>query len=295
MAELTVLNIGKEVSINAGQAEISALVSGGTTQTALIHQAIVETGRELRANFLWPQLKKTHTITTTADDPSYAFPGDFWRMINRTQWDQTNQWEIYGPMLDSEYNLFQYGVVQSYTRKRFRVFGADANGGEFFLQPAPSANETISFDYIRSQWFLPKDWSASESVTSGTTYRSSAGNIYLAQTTATTGATRPTHTGGTVTDGTVDWLYVATQTYGSNQKFQADTDFPLLDSDLLIMGGTWRYREKIGEQFDTFRQEFYREWKKRAARWQSAPKINLADTGTASLLTFDNIPEANYS
>lgn len=50
-------------------------------------------------------------------------------------------------------------------------------------------------------------WASGQSVTAGQV-RSNAGKLYQAQTSGTTGATAPTHTNGTASDGAVDWLYL---------------------------------------------------------------------------------------
>jgi|GEM_PF-775041 len=51
-------------------------------------------------------------------------------------------------------------------------------------------------------------WASGAAVSSGT-FRANAGKLYVAQTGGTTGATAPTHTSGTASDGAVTWAFLA--------------------------------------------------------------------------------------
>lgn len=53
-----------------------------------------------------------------------------------------------------------------------------------------------------------EQWITGESIGSTGVYRSNGANHYISASTGTTGATAPTHTSGTVSDGGVDWTYV---------------------------------------------------------------------------------------
>lgn len=73
---------------------------------------------------------------------------------------------------------------------------------------------------VKTQDYLAKvsadayaEWATSQSITSGD-YRSYLNNLYIATTAGTTGATPPTHTTGTASDGAVTWQYIATQSGG---------------------------------------------------------------------------------
>lgn len=54
-----------------------------------------------------------------------------------------------------------------------------------------------------------EDWTAGVSATSGVTYVRGQSDIYVAASTGTTGATIPSHSSGTVSDGGVDWTWVS--------------------------------------------------------------------------------------
>lgn len=259
----------------------------------MLLELAVATGEELRDECFFPELKKTHTITTTTAT-QYPLPGDFYRMISGTHWDQSNSWAMAGPLSDAEWNLWQHGVISGLVRKRFRVFGSNYNTGQFFVDPAPSSGEIISFEYSRRPWFMPKVWTASESVTSGSTYRFSNGNLYLAQTTTTTGSTAPSHTSGTASDGAVTWLYVTTQIYSTTERFLADTDILLVDDDLVLMGTVWRFKEEKGLEYSEKKDQYLRAKEKRKFKLGGAPILSMASDGYTTLSTSDNIPDGDY-
>jgi hypothetical protein len=59
------------------------------------------------------------------------------------------------------------------------------------------------------------EWASGQTgISSGVTYRSYLDNLYLAQSSGTTGATPPVHTSGTASDDNVDWLWVNSQDGG---------------------------------------------------------------------------------
>jgi hypothetical protein len=53
-------------------------------------------------------------------------------------------------------------------------------------------------------------WVTSTAIADSGLYRTNASKLYVSNTIGTTGATAPTHTSGTVSDGGVEWTYVAT-------------------------------------------------------------------------------------
>ena len=294
MAQLTISQIVKESAILIGLEEPAGTIVGSTDRDIkkLLLYAI-ETGRELRNLYYFPQLKRLHTFQTVSGQNQYKLPGDFWSMIPSTQWDQTNSWRMFGPLNSEEWNTFQYGVVSSITRKRFRVSGSDIDGGQYFVEPTPQTTDTLSFEYITSQWFHPEAWNEGFPVNLGD-FRSASGNIYLAATSGTMGATRPTHTSGGVSDGSIVWVYVPSQIYGNNQRFQKDNDIPLIDDDLIIMGTVFRYLRKQGMDYSLEGEQYRRAARKRLTRLESAPTINMGQTGLSRFLSYDNIPEGGY-
>lgn len=74
-------------------------------------------------------------------------------------------------------------------------------------------DQEIHFDAVANTRLPCDQWITSEAVTSGVDYRYNAGNVYVAASTGTTGATPPTHSSGTVSDGAVDWTFKHTSSF----------------------------------------------------------------------------------
>lgn len=293
---IQISDIIKRVAIRCGLEEPSGAIVGSTDKDIkILLELLTETGEELRDECYFPQLKKTHFISTTDGIEKYPLPNDFHRMISGTQWDQTNQWQMAGPVSDQEWNLWLWGITSGSVRRRFRVFGSDFNDGQFIVDPPPDQNAmTFSFEYIRSSWFLPKPWVTGESVTSGVTYRSASGNIYLAQTTGTTGVNAPSHGIGTQSDGVVNWLFVVGQVYSSTGRVLQDTDIPLIDEDLLLLGTLWRFREAKGFEYQEKKNSYLTQKMKRLIRISGAPIISMGENELRGLLSYDNLPESDF-
>jgi hypothetical protein len=292
MSNLAIDEIIKQCAIYVGLDEPTGTITTSTDKNIKkLLQFSLQTGKEIRDNYYDTNLKKNHEITLAASDDQYTLPDDFWRMIPGTLWDQSNSWRIFGPISDQDWNAFKHGIVSSLTRKRLRIFGYNPNSGEIYIDPVPGATETISFDYIRKQWFLPQDWAASTSYSSGDLV-SSNGNIYSSGSTATSGSTRPT---GTTThdDGTITWTYVSGQLYSdTSQQWLADTDFPIIDDDLITMGTIWRFLRREGLEYQDEKDEYYSELTRRFSRMETSEILSFADSGLYQFV--DNFPEGDY-
>jgi hypothetical protein len=91
------------------------------------------------------QVTLTQPLTgteTTADivftQTKYSFPSDFDRIVNRTQWDKTNQWQF-----------LKSGYVQTTPRVRYRQLG-----GFFQIWPPIGAENYYGFEYISKNWVM---------------------------------------------------------------------------------------------------------------------------------------------
>lgn len=97
----------------------------------------------------WPQLKKTHTFTTTTAD-EYAFPSDFWTFVLDSQWDVDNRWPL-KLITDGQFNSELYWFTPSLNRTMFRIFGSAKTSPKKPLQITPvQSGLDFSLDYISS-------------------------------------------------------------------------------------------------------------------------------------------------
>lgn len=79
----------------------------------------------------------------------YAMPSDYQRLVNRTQWDKTNHWEMIGPETSQEWQWLKSGYVQTTPRIRFRQLG-----GFFQIWPPQSSESLYGFEYVSKNWAI---------------------------------------------------------------------------------------------------------------------------------------------
>ena len=102
------------------------------------------------------------------------------------------------------------------------------SGSQYFF------NDTVATSVVAMCAFgetVSGVWLTATAVTTDD-YYINAGKVYQAKTTDTTGATPPTHTTGTVSDGTVDWLFVSN--FGGGSHIGQTVLFVFQDSDTTI-------------------------------------------------------------
>lgn len=217
MSILTMLqDVAREIAIRAP----STVVNSTDEQTQRLLAHAHRTGKDIRQSWEFAQLAKRHTITLADSQEFYALPADFERHIYRTHWDATNHWEQIGPYTAQEWEWRKNGVVQNTPREIFRVFGNADN--KYAVFPTPGAGEAgneLLFEYISTNWILPVQWTTATTF-AAEAYCSNNGNIYQTTAGGTTGATPPTHTSGTVSDGGVLWTFRDIK----YDKFLADSD-----------------------------------------------------------------------
>lgn len=228
-------------------------------------------GDRLRSlNYSWPQLKRYYTFTTVTSQTGYQLPGDFYRMLPRTQWDTSNQFSMIGPATDSEYAARTFAAVNVYTRQVYHIVGpvgylysiapyVQKSAGTFQINPGGVNNtDILAFGYLSCNWVQPTDWVASTIYAIGD-IRSVNGYVYYCKTNGTSGATRPsTGTLSTdITDGTVVWR-VYTEPYPcslANTKL-TDNDLVLFDEDVVIDGLMWRYKQLNGMDYQALQKDW---------------------------------------
>ena len=87
------------------------------------------------------------TVTLSFSQVRYAFPADFDRLIDDTQWDKTQNWPIYGPETPQQWQWLKSGFVASTPIYRFRQLGS------LFQIWAPMVQDDYSgFEYISNYW-----------------------------------------------------------------------------------------------------------------------------------------------
>lgn len=274
-----------ELNIPAPTGAVTTATDAGTLQLRNLFYSV---GRELRNKRYWPQLKHTHTITLTSGRAAYPLPEDFFAAIPFTHTDRTNHREMLGPVSDQYWNERLYEYASSETYRAYRIFGPDDSkyslGGQFKVDPTPTSEDVISFDYISKSWISPPRWILFTPI-GFSQYRSASGNIYRATVTGTNGLTPPTHTSGTAVNGSATYEYI-TAPY---EAILTDDDFSLFDDNLMILGLKSALTSDKGLA-DRFAIQFQQAANQAFMRWSHMPKLSMAQDG----IPYRNVPEGGF-
>lgn len=77
----------------------------------------------------------------------YAFPADFDRLQDRTQWDKSQHWEMLGPETAQQWQWLKSGYIATGPRIRWRILGA-----YFQTFPPIATADRLGFEYISKAW-----------------------------------------------------------------------------------------------------------------------------------------------
>ena len=229
----TALQLVQSACYSAKLTPPSALVGETAQSTLQLLELFYDTGRELRASRIWPQLKRTHVIQLEPDRSHYHLPLDFYAALPATHYESTNNWAMSGPLSDSNWSLTVHGIGgASGVVREFRVFGPDSNTssgrGQIQLTPTPDDGDAftfITFDYVSKSWIIPPLWTPSETIAQNI-YRFSAGNVYKkTDANSEAGSTVPPTVGaaGIGQDGGVFWQNVTSSAWQALTAYRAGT------------------------------------------------------------------------
>lgn len=241
--------------------------------------------------FQWPQLKRGHTFTTTTDIRDYQLPGDFYRLLDSTQWDTTNNWPMRGPISDYNMAIREFAVVSLQTRKAFRIIGPtnylynlapynQTSAGYFQIDPVGANNtDELFLGYISCNWIWPQNWSPALAYN---TQDKVSGNGYpYICVTAGTSALTPIPSSGTnpIVDGTVVWNVLKEPTACSYELNPSLTDnwICLFDDDLMIDGMVWAYKRIKGQDYQELRVDWENAVKGAFSRFNGPSRCQASD------------------
>lgn len=86
-------------------------------------------------------------VAITFAKVKYSFPSDFDRLIDRTDWDKTQHWEMLGPETPQQWQWLKSGYISTGPRVRFRPLQ-----GLFQIWPAISSVHSLGFEYVGNKW-----------------------------------------------------------------------------------------------------------------------------------------------
>lgn len=261
MAKQTLLNVIESACYELGQTPPSTLVGATDINVLRFLHLLYAVGRDVRNKYDLPSLKRSFTFTTVDGTKLYPLPGDYWRATLGTAWDESNSWMLFGPEDDAGIVGRDKGVAPYGTQYSYRIAGAieqtvgqasfDRNSSYFEVSPTPGNARTLYLEYISANWFYPVEWAASTGYTSGD-FVSANGAIYKATSTGTSNTTRPS--GESTTTGETG---VSFQLWRDHYNvLTADTDYPIIDPELLIAGLKFRWKQAHGVDFAMEQQQF---------------------------------------
>ena len=225
---MTLLAAVTSVAQRAGYT-VDSVVVGSVDQTTVQLRAMAnDLIKKMAYAYEWPQLFKSGAITGDGT-ATLALPSDFSTYHFDSFWNSSTKWRIFGPLSQSDYATIQgYGLV-AYPYGQMQLRGITDK--ELYIYPSLPVGEIAVFEYIAARYVRPKTWTASTAVLLGA-YCFYNGNYYISTSAGTTGATAPTWTSGTDSDGGISWTYYS----GPYESFLADTDEPLLSQTVLEQG-----------------------------------------------------------
>lgn len=138
-----------------GRYTVPSTIVGNTDPTAVRCLALANrAGRSIALDHTWQVLLTSHTFPTVNGTTNYALPSDFHRFANITQWDQTNDEQLRGPVSAAEWNYLQQSSVSvgSPFYSYFRIAG-----DRFYIYPTPTSARTIGYDYYSKHWITGKE------------------------------------------------------------------------------------------------------------------------------------------
>jgi len=122
---------------------------------------------DIVGDYDWQALTKEATFTTIAAETQDALTdiaSDYDRMVNQTAYNRTRKWPVFGGR-SSRSRAAEKGLSVSSLRDTMAI-----RGGNIVMIPAPTAGDTIAFDYISNQWCQSEagtdqsDWAADSDV-----------------------------------------------------------------------------------------------------------------------------------
>lgn len=237
---MTLATVIQNVANEAGYTVDSAVITSSETTTKQLRTMTQRVNREMGDAYMWPVLFASGSFTTVAGQSTYQLPAAFSMYHYNTFWNSSTRWRLLGPMTPQEYaEIIGYGLNTTvYQRFQFRGL----SNSQILMSPTPdTSGQIIIFEYIAERFVRPATW------VTGTVYAANAytfynGNYYQTSAGGTSGATPPTHTSGSASDGGVTWTYYD----GAYPEFLADTDVSLFSEKTLEQGVLERFAEIHG-------------------------------------------------
>lgn len=239
---MSLKTIVTNVADECGYTVNSSIIGSTETTTKQLLAIANRINRDIFEAYPWPKCYASGSITLVAGQATYALPSAFSQLQYESFWNQSTRWRVLGPMSEREYaDAIGFGLNTT-IYQRFQIRGISNN--ELLIYPTPGSQyngDTLVFEYIADRAVRPRNWVTATSFAAGS-YCFNNGRYYVTTAGGTTGATAPTHSSGSVSDGGVTWTYYD----GAYQEFLADTDVSFFNEKLVEQGVLERFAELHG-------------------------------------------------
>ena len=239
---MSLATVIQNVANEAGYTVESNILTSTEITTKQLLAITNRMNREIFEAYPWPKCYASGAITLVNGQATYQLPAAFSYYHYETFWNSSTRWRVLGPMTAQEYAGIRGYGLNTTVYQRFQIRGL--SNSQLLISPTPGASvsgDIIIFEYIADRSVRPKQWTTTTTFAAGA-YCFNNGNYYSTTAGGTTGATAPTHTSGSASDGGVTWDYYD----GIYDKFLADTDVSLFNEKLLEQAVLERFAEIHG-------------------------------------------------
>jgi hypothetical protein len=265
----TALSIIQSVARAVNVGTVTSIEGSGDPYELQLLEILVLVLEDLRRRGPFRQQIYTHEFDTVSGENTIALPGSFYSALPRTQYNQDTDWQLIGPLTDSEFQAYKEGELYIPTEYVWRIKGHDNNsasteGRQLELYPTPAAVENLTFEFVTGHLYVPANWAVSTAY-SLNDFVTVNGHIYKCTNAGTSGGTSasaPSGTDDSQDDNGVTWdhydeIYIGG--YQGGGVSPTDTDLCIFDADIVKLGlKAFYYEEANSILSDRARAEYER-------------------------------------
>lgn len=147
---MSLISICQDAASELGLRQPATIVGSTDLTAQILYRLANASGKQLARYHDWQALTVEQTFTTLAqtEQTDALDPDDFDRMIyNAEVWNRSTDTRFTGPTPQRVWQRLQTGIGISGATGWWRIKNSQLN-----VYPAPSAGETLAFEYISKRW-----------------------------------------------------------------------------------------------------------------------------------------------
>lgn len=153
---MTLLQIVGDACDEMGLDRPQGIVGNQQPQVRQLFALLRRLCKDLCKQYQWQELVSAATIQTVPGQVAYDLPDDYLRMIDNTAWDGSLSWPMVGAVSSQGWQAFNSALVNVGINLRYRI-----RHGKLEITPTPSSVQSISYEYISSQFVISASGRAS--------------------------------------------------------------------------------------------------------------------------------------